>query len=147
MAWPNFIAPPLSSPRTLKIWSAVRACTSAATSSAGLPPTRFPKPRAVRPAKPRGRLASFAVRVTARRGRSVTGSFSPPRPPGAPGSPAEPLPGCGAGAAAGRVDRPRAAGDEPVGQVDLEGGADRGRRRARRIRAEDVEVRQHLQRG
>ena len=62
MAWPNFIAPPLSSPSTLNSCSAVRACTSAATSSAGLPPTRLPMPRAVRPAKPSGRVASFAVR-------------------------------------------------------------------------------------
>ena len=38
----------------------MRACSSAATTSAGLPPMRLPKPRAVRPAKPRGTLASLA---------------------------------------------------------------------------------------
>ena len=69
-AWPNFMAPPLSSPRTRKICSAVRCCISWATSSAGRPPMRLPKPRAVRPARPTGSEASFAVRVKARRGRS-----------------------------------------------------------------------------
>ena len=71
-AWPNFIAPPLSSPRTRKICSAVRCCISVATSSAGRPPRRFPRPSAVRPASPTGRVASLAVRVKARRGRSLT---------------------------------------------------------------------------
>ena len=37
MAWPNFIAPPLSSPSTRNSCSAVRAWTSAATTSAGPP--------------------------------------------------------------------------------------------------------------
>src|SRR3954454_2138517 len=82
------MAPPLSSPSTLNSCSAVRAWTSAATSSAGRPPTRLPKPRAVRPAKPRGRVASFAVRVTARLGRSLTASLSLPAAPTAPGRPA-----------------------------------------------------------
>ena len=50
MAWPNFIAPPLSSPRVLKTCSAVRIWISVATSSAFLPPTFLPKPIAVRPA-------------------------------------------------------------------------------------------------
>ena len=36
-AWPSFIAPPLSSPSTRKICSAVRCWISAATISAGLP--------------------------------------------------------------------------------------------------------------
>ena len=71
-AWPNFIAPPLSSPRTLKICSAVRCWISVATISAGRPPMRLPNPRAVRPAKPIGSVASLAVRVTARRGKSLT---------------------------------------------------------------------------
>ena len=71
-AWPNFIAPPLSSPRTRKICSAVRCWISVATSSAGRPPRRFPRPSAVRPASPTGRVASLAVRVKARRGRSLT---------------------------------------------------------------------------
>ncbi len=82
MAWPNFIAPPLSSPSTRNSCSAVRAWISAATASAGRPPTRLPNPSAVRPAKPSGSAASFAVRVTARRGRSVTTSLSlPPTDP------------------------------------------------------------------
>ena len=75
MAWPNFMAPPLRSPRTLKTCSAVRACISAATASAGLPPTRLPRPIAVRPANPSGSVASRAERVTALRGRSVTWSL------------------------------------------------------------------------
>src|SRR5215469_7286053 len=74
-ACPNFIAPPLSSPRTRKIWSAVRCWISAATSSAGRPPIRLPRPSAVRPARPTGRVASLAVRVKARRGRSLTSSI------------------------------------------------------------------------
>src|ERR1035437_4540355 len=72
IAWPNFIAPPLSSPNTLKSWSAVRACTSAATSSAGLPPARLPRPHAVRPASPNGKAASFTVCIAALRGISLT---------------------------------------------------------------------------
>src|SRR6185436_18408724 len=75
-AWPNFIAPPLSSPRTLKSCSAVRAWTSAATYSADLPPTRLPRPSAVRPAYPKGNVASLAVRITALRGNSLTVSLS-----------------------------------------------------------------------
>src|SRR5450759_555945 len=65
---PNLIAPPLSSPRTLKSCSPVRAWTSEATSSADLPPTRLPSPSAVRPANPSGNAASLAARVTAFRG-------------------------------------------------------------------------------
>ena len=60
IAWPTFIAPPLSSPRTRNMCSAVRSWTSAATASAGLPPTRLPTPRAVRPANPKGSAASLA---------------------------------------------------------------------------------------
>ena len=71
-ACPNFIAPPLSSPSTRKICSAVRCWISAATISAGRPPSRLPSPSAVRPASPTGSVASLAVRVTARRGRSFT---------------------------------------------------------------------------
>ena len=71
-ACPSLSAPPLSSPRTLKICSAVRCWISCATISAGRPPSRFPRPSAVRPARPTGRVASFAVRVTARRGTSLT---------------------------------------------------------------------------
>src|SRR5262249_60271231 len=67
-----FIAPPLSSPRTLKTCSAVRCWTSPTTISAGRPPIRLPRPRAVRPAKPIGSVASLAERVTARRGRVFT---------------------------------------------------------------------------
>ena len=40
IACPNFIAPPLSWPSTLKIWSAVRRWTSSSTASAGAPPRR-----------------------------------------------------------------------------------------------------------
>ncbi|WP_372506044.1 hypothetical protein [Actinomadura madurae] len=70
--WPSFIAPPLSSPSTVNSCSAVRVWISIATASADRPKVRFPMPRAVRPAKPMGRDASFADRVTARRGRSLT---------------------------------------------------------------------------
>ncbi len=76
IAWPNFIAPPLSSPSTLKTCSAVRCWTSAATASAGRPPRRLPSPSVARPAMPSGRVASRAVRVTALRGRSLTDSLS-----------------------------------------------------------------------
>ena len=96
MAWPNFMAPPLSSPRVRKICSAVRACISAATASADRPPTRLPIPSAARPAMPRGRAASRALRATVRRGRSLTQPWSHRRarrgaggsggPPAGPGS-------------------------------------------------------------
>ena len=66
------MAPPLSSPSTRKIWSAVRRWISSATISAGRPPIRFPIPSAVRPASPIGSPASFAARVTALRGTSFT---------------------------------------------------------------------------
>ena len=78
-AWPNFIAPPLSWPSTENSCSAVRACSSAATASAGRPPTRFPTPRAARPACPRGRPTSLAVRAIEPRGMSVTRPLSPTR--------------------------------------------------------------------
>ena len=55
MAWPNFMAPPLSWPRTLKIWSAVRRCTSLSTALAGAPTMRLPRPSVVRPANPTGK--------------------------------------------------------------------------------------------
>ncbi len=86
-AWPNFIAPPLSCPRTLKRCSAVRSWISAVTTSDAMPPTRLPRPSAARPAKPSGNDANRAVRDTARRGISVTGSFNPIASPNpAPGS-------------------------------------------------------------
>ena len=75
-AWPSFIAPPLSSPRTRKIWSAVRRWISSATISAGRPPIRFPTPRAVRAARPIGSPASLAARVTEFRGTSFTVALS-----------------------------------------------------------------------
>ena len=76
-AWPSFMAPPLSSPRTRKIWSAVRCCISCATISAGRPPIRLPTPMAVRPASPIGSLAIFAARVTGFLGTSFTQRLSP----------------------------------------------------------------------
>ncbi len=54
-AWPSLSAPPLSSPSTRKICSAVRCWISCATISAGRPPSRLPRPSAVRPARPTGR--------------------------------------------------------------------------------------------
>src|SRR5262249_18991514 len=74
-AWPSFMAPPLSSPSTRKICSAVRCWISCATSSAGRPPMRLPNPSAVRPASPTGSVASFAVRAIAGRGGSSTTSI------------------------------------------------------------------------
>src|SRR5882672_4243227 len=71
-AWPSFMAPPLSSPRTRKICSAVRCWISCATISAGRPPIRFPTPMAVRPASPIGSLAIFAARVSGFLGTSFT---------------------------------------------------------------------------
>ena len=65
IACPNFIAPPLSWPSTLKTWSAVRRCTSSRTASAGAPPSRRPTPSVVRPAKPTGSDASFTPRAKA----------------------------------------------------------------------------------
>ena len=52
-AWPNFIAPPLSSPRVRNSCSAVRCWISVITASAGAPPIRLPNPIAVRPAYPK----------------------------------------------------------------------------------------------
>ncbi len=77
MAWPIFMAPPLSSPRTLNICSAVRAWSSACTISAGLPPMRLPSPHAVRPACAAGSAAIFTLRVSAFLGISGTGPLSP----------------------------------------------------------------------
>ena len=53
-AWPNFIAPPLSSPSTEKSCSAVRACSSAATASAGAPPDPLPDTEGGAPGMPQG---------------------------------------------------------------------------------------------
>ena len=74
--WPNFMAPPLSSPRTRNSCSAVRSCTSDTTVSAGRPTSRLPNPSVVRPAYPRGSDASRAVRATARRGSGRLGGSS-----------------------------------------------------------------------
>ena len=71
IAWPNFIAPPLSSPSTRKSCSAVRCWTEVATASAGAPPIRRPRPSVARPAYPNGKEASRAVRATVLRGRSL----------------------------------------------------------------------------
>ena len=60
--WPNFIAPPLSSPSTLNSCSAARSWSSAFTRSAEEPPMRLPRPRVARPAKPSGNDASRAPR-------------------------------------------------------------------------------------
>ena len=76
-AWPSFMAPPLSSPRTRKICSAVRCWISCATISAGRPPIRFPTPMAVRPASPIGSLAIFAARATGFLGTSFTLNIVP----------------------------------------------------------------------
>ena len=66
-AWPNFIAPPLSSPSTRKSCSAARCCICSLTCSAGAPPSRLPRPSVARPAKPSGREASRALRRKAER--------------------------------------------------------------------------------
>ena len=76
-AWPNFIAPPLSSPRTRKTWSAVRCWISWPTISAEMPPIRLPNPSAVRPKYPSGSPASLAVRCTLPRGTSPFLGTSP----------------------------------------------------------------------
>ncbi len=78
--WPNFIAPPLSSPRVRNSCSAVRCCTSVITASAGAPPRRRPTPSAVRPAKPSGSAARRAVRAAALRGSSVMPPLLPSEP-------------------------------------------------------------------
>ena len=62
-AWPTFIAPPLSSPRTVNSWLAAFSISSALTSSFDLPVSRLPNPSAARPAIPTGRLASLALRA------------------------------------------------------------------------------------
>src|SRR6478735_6483032 len=72
IAWPNFMAPPLSSPRVRKSCSAVRCWISLMTRSAFLPPSRLPNPSALRPAYPSGSAARRAVRAAALRGRSFT---------------------------------------------------------------------------
>ncbi len=71
-AWPSFMAPPLSSPSTRNTWSAVRCWISCATISPDRPPIRLPSPIAVRPARPSGSPASFAVLLTVLRGTSST---------------------------------------------------------------------------
>src|ERR1700724_1908143 len=71
-AWPTFIAPPLSSPSTVNSWLAAFSSISAWTSSLDLPVNRLPKPRAARPAKPTGMLASFALRAARPRLMSAT---------------------------------------------------------------------------
>src|SRR3954471_2423562 len=68
IAWPTFIAPPLSWPRVANSCSAVRCCTWAATASAERPAARFPSPTAVRPAKAAGSAANRAVRASRPRG-------------------------------------------------------------------------------
>ncbi len=50
ICWPTFIAPPLSSPSVRNSCSAVRCWISASTASAGAPPSRLPRPIALRPA-------------------------------------------------------------------------------------------------
>ncbi len=70
-AWPNFIAPPLSSPRVRNSCSAVFCWMSFITASAGAPPSRLPSPSALRPAYPKGSAARRAVRAAALRGRSA----------------------------------------------------------------------------
>ena len=66
-AWPTFIAPPLSSPRTVNNWWAALSISSALTSSFDLPVSRLPKPSAARPAMPTGKARQLRVtRGTAR---------------------------------------------------------------------------------
>ena len=71
-AWPNFMAPPLSSPSTSNSCSALFAMSCAEICSPSPPASLRPQPPTARPATPRGRLASFAVRAAVRRGISVT---------------------------------------------------------------------------
>src|SRR5271170_429372 len=75
-AWPTFIAPPLSSPRTVNNWLAAFSISSAWTSSFDLPVSRLPNPSAARPAKPTGMLASFALRAALLRLMSATSPSS-----------------------------------------------------------------------
>ena len=128
-ACPNFMAPPLRSPSTRKSCSAVRACTSVSTDSAGWPTSRRPMPTVVRPAKPSGSVASRAVLATARlgscrRGRSASVSLTAPLSPIAQLSRAHPQPGCNAQVCAHLFDQvvveaeAGAVGDRvPTGQV------------------------------
>ncbi len=81
-ACPIFMAPPLSSPRVWNSWAAVRAWTSAATSSAGRPPIRLPSPIATRPAWAAGNPASRAERRRAFLGMSGIGPSWPNVGPG-----------------------------------------------------------------
>src|SRR5580693_8335182 len=153
------MAPPLSSPRTRKIWSAVRCCISWATISAGRPPIRFPTPMAVRPASPIGNLAIFAARVTGFLGTSFTltlfrmdrrGWYGPGRE--SPVSSAHcgtrlverPLMALGVfrAASARRVRAPGPAAPLPVGQHDLQRAV-----RGHRYGPRPVEVRQRLRGG
>src|SRR5690606_29974760 len=144
-AWPNFIAPPLSSPSTAKSCSALRAMSWAEISSPSPPTSRLPNPAAARPATPSGRLASLAVRAAVRRGMSVTSS---PRWRWRGGAGVRPLLDClpsgtvlayqqlGPGAAAPPgpaaavgVRGPRPSGDRARVDVELEGGVEDGRAR------------------
>ena len=68
IAWPTFIAPPLSCPSVANSCSAVRCCTCAATTSAGRPPIRLPSPTAERPRCAAGTAASRATRPSRPRG-------------------------------------------------------------------------------
>ena len=71
-AWPTFIAPPLSSPRTVNNCWAALSISSALTSSFDFPVKRFPKPMAARPAMPTGSEASLAFRAARPRLMSLT---------------------------------------------------------------------------
>ncbi|CAB5045677.1 unannotated protein [freshwater metagenome] len=71
-ACPNFMAPPLSSPRTLKICSAVFAWACAVASCADMPPKRLPNPIARRPTWRIGRAAIRALRPRPFWDKSVT---------------------------------------------------------------------------
>src|SRR4051795_4845017 len=90
-AWPAFIAPPLSSPRTVNSCWAALSISSALTSSLDLPVSRLPNPSAARPAMPAPRPASLALRAAPPRLMSLTspssmtaGALSAPRMPRPP---------------------------------------------------------------
>src|SRR3954447_18000423 len=154
MACPNFIAPPLSSPSTLNSCSAVRACTSAATLNQ-LPARAPPPPRRAALGRPPADALAETEGGAAGESQGKGGELRRPRhgpsgqvshglilPVAAPRRPRWPgfRPGSvpdiprigGSPAPAGGVDRPWPAGDEAVGQVDLEGGAHSGGAGARR---------------
>ena len=85
-AWPSFIAPPLSSPRTVNSCSAVRACRSAVTSSADC---RSSAGRARRWPGRRRRAAARRAWPCGRRGAAGSRSSAAARP--APAGAAVPL--------------------------------------------------------